>query len=272
MTTTSGSVYYHHDGLGNTIAITNGNADVLERYSYDAFGRVTIVDASTGNAIPQSAHGVRHFYTGHDFQAELGLYLTHYRAYEPVLGRWLSADPIAENGGWNLYGYVGNHNTMLTDPLGLCPVDEEGVVDDWLDGLQLGLDIAGLAPVIGEVADAANALLSLGRGDYIGAALSAAAMLPVGGQAATAAKLGRQAANSAKEAAKTQFRKEAAGLETKVIRSGRDGTGKIVGVGTKGRGGPTYRPKPDGSYSVGKKGDVKHYRPTKDGGHTVNQQ
>jgi RHS repeat-associated protein len=120
MTTTSVSVYYHHDGLGNTIAITNGNAEVLERYSYDVFGRVTIVDALTGNSIPQSAHGVRHFYTGHDFQAELGLYLTHYRTYEPALGRWLSADPIGENGGWNLYGYVGNHNTMLTDPLGLA--------------------------------------------------------------------------------------------------------------------------------------------------------
>jgi RHS repeat-associated protein len=119
MTTTSGSVYYHHDGLGNTIAITNGNAEVLERYSYDVFGRVTIVDASTGNTIPQSAHGVRHFYTGHDFQAELGLYLTHYRAYEPALGRWLSADPIGENGGWNLYGYVSNNPVNWIDALGL---------------------------------------------------------------------------------------------------------------------------------------------------------
>jgi type VI secretion system secreted protein VgrG len=119
MTTTSGSVYYHHDGLGNTIAITNGNADVLERYSYDVFGLVNVVDASTGNAIPQSAHGVRHFYTGHDFQAELGLYLTHYRAYEPVLGRWLSADPIGEAGGINLYGYVSNNPVNWVDPLGL---------------------------------------------------------------------------------------------------------------------------------------------------------
>jgi RHS repeat-associated protein len=118
MTTTSGSVYYHHDGLGNTIAITNGNAEVLERYSYDVFGLVTIVDASTGNAIPQSAHGVRHFYTGHDFQAELGLYLTHYRAYEPALGRWLSADPIGENGGWNLYGYGQNNPVTTIDPTG----------------------------------------------------------------------------------------------------------------------------------------------------------
>jgi RHS repeat-associated protein len=119
MTTTSGSVYYHHDGLGNTIAITNGNAEVLERYSYDVFGQVTIVDASTGNSIPQSGHGVRHFYTGHDFQAELGLYLTHYRAYEPNLGRWLSADPIGEAGGINLYGYVGNDPINGLDPYGL---------------------------------------------------------------------------------------------------------------------------------------------------------
>jgi hypothetical protein len=86
---------------------------------------------------------------------------------------------------------------MLTDPFGLCPEDEEGEEDYWLDDLQLGLNIAGLVPVIGEVADAANALLSLGRGDYIGAALSAAAMLPVGGQAATAAKLGMKAADRA---------------------------------------------------------------------------
>jgi RHS repeat-associated protein len=119
MTTTSGSVYYHHDGLGNTIAITNGNAEVLERYSYDVFGRVNVVDASTGNSIPQSAHGVRHFYTGHDFQAELGLILTHYRAYDPRLGRWLSRDPIGENGGVNLYGYVGNGPVNAVDPLGL---------------------------------------------------------------------------------------------------------------------------------------------------------
>jgi RHS repeat-associated protein len=93
---------------------------LVKSYSYDVFGQVTIVDASTGNSIPQSAHGVRHFYTGHDFQAELGLYLTHYRAYEPVLGRWLSRDPIGELGpdGPNLYGYVRNDPLNRFDPFG----------------------------------------------------------------------------------------------------------------------------------------------------------
>ncbi len=77
---------------------------------------------------------------------------------------------------------------------------------------------------------------------------------------------------TAKEAAKKQFREESAGLEKKIIRDDRrGGTGKIVGVGTKGKKGPTYRPKKDGSYSVGRPGNIKHYRSIPDGGHTVNQ-
>ena len=45
--------------------------------------------------------------------------LTLFRAYDPQLGRWLSADPIGEVGGINLYGYVGNDPFNYWDPLGL---------------------------------------------------------------------------------------------------------------------------------------------------------
>lgn len=57
-----------------------------------------------------------------------------------------------------------------------------------LDGLQLGLDVVGLIPGVGEIADGANALISLGRGDYAGAALSAGAMIPFLGWGATGGK------------------------------------------------------------------------------------
>ncbi|NOU15929.1 MAG: RHS repeat-associated core domain-containing protein [Bacteroidales bacterium] len=56
---------------------------------------------------------------------------------------------------------------------------------DWVQG---GLDVVGLIPVIGEVADGANALIYTARGDYLNAGLSAAAMIPIAGWAATGAK------------------------------------------------------------------------------------
>ncbi|MDY4707725.1 MAG: hypothetical protein SO390_05135 [Candidatus Treponema excrementipullorum] len=52
-----------------------------------------------------------------------------------------------------------------------------------LDGVQAGLDVAGLVPGVGEIADGVNALISLGRGDVAGATLSAMSMVPVWGDA-----------------------------------------------------------------------------------------
>jgi RHS repeat-associated protein len=62
-------------------------------------------------------------YTGHHEHAKSGLVLTWHRAYDPETGRWLSRDPIAEEGGINLYGYVGNNPINLWDPLGLCDTE-----------------------------------------------------------------------------------------------------------------------------------------------------
>ncbi|MFZ5532346.1 MAG: RHS repeat-associated core domain-containing protein [Pseudomonadota bacterium] len=58
-------------------------------------------------------------YAGMFRHADSGLYLTHYRAYSPIHGRWLSRDPIGELGGINLYAYVGGNPLRYTDPLGL---------------------------------------------------------------------------------------------------------------------------------------------------------
>jgi hypothetical protein len=60
--------------------------------------------------------------------------------------------------------------------------------EDLLNGLQTALDIAGLIPVAGEIFDGANALIYLARGDYVNAALSGAACIPLAGDAATGAK------------------------------------------------------------------------------------
>jgi RHS repeat-associated protein len=42
-----------------------------------------------------------------------------YRYYHPQTGRWINRDPIEEEGGLNLYGFVGNDAVRGWDKLGL---------------------------------------------------------------------------------------------------------------------------------------------------------
>ncbi len=42
-----------------------------------------------------------------------------YRYYHPQTGRWINRDPIEEEGGLNLYGFVGNDGVNKIDYLGM---------------------------------------------------------------------------------------------------------------------------------------------------------
>jgi RHS repeat-associated protein len=57
-------------------------------------------------------------YTGDYYHATSGLNFTMYRAYDANTGRWLSRDPIQENGGIDLYGYCADDPATLIDPYG----------------------------------------------------------------------------------------------------------------------------------------------------------
>ena len=50
---------------------------------------------------------------------ELALVYYNYRYYNPADGRWITRDPIAEEGGWNLYRYILNNPTFLKDYIGI---------------------------------------------------------------------------------------------------------------------------------------------------------
>lgn len=50
-----------------------------------------------------------------------------------------------------------------------------------LDSFQFVLDIAGLIPGVGELADGANGLIYIARGDTLNATLSFSAMIPFAG-------------------------------------------------------------------------------------------
>jgi YD repeat protein len=53
----------------------------------------------------------------HDEEPALVYY--NYRFYNPKDGRWINRDPIAEEGGWNLYGFVDNNSIDSFDRSGL---------------------------------------------------------------------------------------------------------------------------------------------------------
>lgn len=109
----------------------------------------------------------------------------------------------------------------------------EGVTGEQvLDGLQLGLDIVGLVPVVGEIADVANAGISLARGDYAGAALSLLSAIPFVGYVGTAGKVGRHGAKAAAEAlakaAKEGIKQVAKDVADKAAKEGAAGSGAKV--------------------------------------------
>ncbi|MCG8527258.1 MAG: hypothetical protein MI748_12810, partial [Opitutales bacterium] len=88
----------------------------------------------------------------------------------------------------------------------LDPFVVDGNKGNTLDTVQTVLDVAGLVPGVGEFADLANALISLGRGNYAEAGLSALAMVPFAGWGATGAKAAMKYGDEALEGAHTVFK------------------------------------------------------------------
>jgi RHS repeat-associated protein len=78
---------------------TNGN--ISAKYEYGPFGEVF---CSVGDMAKVNPFGFSTKYT--DNETDLLHY--GYRYYSPALGRWMSRDPIEEQGGLNLYGFVNN--------------------------------------------------------------------------------------------------------------------------------------------------------------------
>lgn len=118
-----GLYYYHYDGLGSVVAVSDGGGNILERYEYDVFGEVTIRDAN-GQAQDQGQYGNPYFFTGRRLDDETGLYYYRERYYSPQLGRFLQPDPIGYMDGLNLYTYTRNNPVNRTDPMGMYSYDK----------------------------------------------------------------------------------------------------------------------------------------------------
>jgi RHS repeat-associated protein len=108
-----------YDGNGNVIAwVEAATGMVSVSMEYDSFGGLLAVKP---RALASAAAAIEipiGFSTKYR-DVETGLLHYGFRDYSPVLGRWLSADPLGEAGGVNLYGMVDNDPVNWVDVLGL---------------------------------------------------------------------------------------------------------------------------------------------------------
>jgi RHS repeat-associated protein len=111
--------YFHKDLQGSIMAVTDDTAAVVAQYSYGPWGaRVPLIADTLNN---------RRGYTGHEHLDD-GLIHMNGRIYDPVISRFLQADPYIQapdNGqSYNRYSYVMNNPLGYTDPSGYFSLSE----------------------------------------------------------------------------------------------------------------------------------------------------
>lgn len=117
-----GQRYYLHPNRNwSPLAATTNSGQVVERYTFDAYGRRNVV-SSGRPAGDRSWIGNAVGFTGYRFDPAMGLYYARNRMYSAFLGRFVSRDPSGYIDGWSLYRAYFCPNGM--DPFGLD--EEEG--------------------------------------------------------------------------------------------------------------------------------------------------
>ena len=102
--TTTSTRYLHYDHLGSVTAITNESGAVLERLAYEPFGKRRFANGANDTNTSILPQNTDRGYTGHEMLDEIGLIHMNGRVYDPLVGRFLSADPFIQS-PYNLQSY-----------------------------------------------------------------------------------------------------------------------------------------------------------------------
>jgi RHS repeat-associated protein len=101
---------YMADALGSIVALTDTNKAIQTEYDYEPFGATSTTGAGNKNSYKFTARE----------DDGTGLYYYRVRYYHPVLGRFVSEDPIQfVSGDVNFYAYVFSAPIDHKDPSGL---------------------------------------------------------------------------------------------------------------------------------------------------------
>ncbi|MCO7223009.1 FG-GAP-like repeat-containing protein [Pleionea sp. CnH1-48] len=120
--------YLFKDHLGSLVFVATSSGAEVQRSSYDPWGKRRPTNWSAGsNSFTSiaSLNSLEHYnrgYTGQEHVDDAGLIHMNGRIYDPILGRFLSADPYVQAASnqqnLNRYSYVLNNPMNATDPSG----------------------------------------------------------------------------------------------------------------------------------------------------------
>ncbi|UUU21075.1 golvesin C-terminal-like domain-containing protein [Streptomyces sp. DSM 40750] len=189
-------LYHPH---GDVEALTDSDGNTKTTYGYTAYGKNDTAQF-TGADKPGAGGEAAEPYNSYRFNAKRydttsGTYDMGFRTYDPGLNRFLTRDmyggALADMGlttdpfTGNRYAFAGGN------PISFIEIDGHLFGLSWSDIGHAALDVVGLIPVVGEVADLANCGWYAAEGEYVDAALSCASAIPFAGYGATAAKAAR---------------------------------------------------------------------------------
>jgi RHS repeat-associated protein len=115
--------YFHTNEIGSVTAITDQNGQLVERVSYDLYGMPTFTDYKTDPQNPQvvgsSVIDNELLFQSRRYEKETNLIYFRARYFDPIMGRFLSVDPMGYKDSMNLYQSFNMNPVNFVDPFGL---------------------------------------------------------------------------------------------------------------------------------------------------------
>ncbi|WP_164917424.1 RHS repeat domain-containing protein [Akkermansia muciniphila] len=137
-------LYCMHDAMKNVTSLFGEARGRRALYEYRPYGGLV---TSEGNMAQENKFRFSCEY----MDDELGLIYYNYRHLNPHDGRWISRDPIKEEGGWNLFAFVGNSPIHVNDNKGLSEDEICNVINKnnkTIDEVRAGFD-----PILQKIGD-----------------------------------------------------------------------------------------------------------------------
>jgi len=243
--------YYHSDQVGSTIALTDDEGNIIDKFSYDTWGYVKHTEGDTDTPfLYVGAFGVQ---TDHN-----GLINMRARYYNPTTQTFINPDPIGFAGGMNWYAYANGNPLSNIAATGFCAITNPstysnvkydgygGAYDDpfsfgatmpdfggdfTIEHAKTALTVLGALPIIGTPALMLKAGINIYQGNYEAAMFDLACAVPLAGTTAVA---GRLAINAGKKALSSSVSSASSAVVKTAVSSSANSIAKSAALGRIG--------------------------------------